>query len=164
VRKAFFIMVGFACALWLLAVVLVAAGAARQPQSLAGEPAAKAAEDSLVIPKGATVYVAPMPDSFDDYLKKAIQSKKVPLTLVESRDQADFEITGTAESKKAGAAKIIILGSWHSRESASIMVINLKSRVIAFAYSYSNYNSAHGKRSSAESCAKHLKQKIERGK
>ena len=56
------------------------------------------------------------------------------------------------------------MGSWHSRESASIKVANLKSGVIAFAYSYNTDNSAHGKKSSAESCAKHLKEKIESGK
>jgi hypothetical protein len=53
------------------------------------------------------------------------------------------------------------MGSWHSRESASIKIANLKTGTVAFAYSYNNDNSAHGKKSSAESCAKHLKEKIE---
>jgi len=30
-----------------------------------------------------------------------------------------------------------------------------------YAYSYNNTNSAHGKRTAAESCAKHLKEKVE---
>jgi hypothetical protein len=124
----------------------------------------KPAEESLVIPKGAKVFIASMPDNFNDFIKTAIEKKQVPVTVVENRDQADFEITGFSETQKAGAAKKIIMGSWHSRESASIKVANLKSGVIAFAYSYNTDNSARGKKSSSESCAKHLKEKIESGK
>jgi hypothetical protein len=105
-----------------------------------------------------------MPDGFDQYIKTALDKKKVPVTVVEKRDDADFEITGYSETQKAGVGKKLIMGSWHSRESASIKVANLKSGIIAFAYSYNNDNSAHGKKTSAESCAKHLKEKIESSK
>ena len=124
----------------------------------------KPAEESLIIPAGAKVFVAAMPDKFDEFIKAAIQKKKVPVSVVDNRDQADFEISGYSETQKASTAKKLIMGSWHSRESASIKVANLKSGVIAFAYSYNNNDSAHGKRSSAESCAKHLKEKIDSGK
>jgi hypothetical protein len=127
-------------------------------------PATKASEESLVIPKDAKVFVASMPDGYDQFLKEAIAKKKVPVTVVEKREDAEFEITGFSETQKAGTAKKLIMGSWHSRESASIKVANLKSGLIAFAYSYNNDNSAHGKRTSAESCAKHLKEKVESGK
>jgi hypothetical protein len=50
---------------------------------------------------------------------------------------------------------------WHSSEQASIQVVNLKSSEIAFAYSANKVSSAHGKKSTAEACAKHLKEKIE---
>ncbi|MEP7339218.1 MAG: hypothetical protein ABI977_15895, partial [Acidobacteriota bacterium] len=73
----------------------------------------------------------------------------------------EFEIGGTSESKKAGAAKILITGSWRSREQASITVTNLKSGEAVWAYSVNKSDSAHGKRSTAEACAKHLKEKIE---
>jgi len=79
---------------------------------------------------------------------------------VEKREDAAYEITGVSETKKAGAAKILITGSWHSREEASIQVTDLKTGVVAFAYSYVTENSTHGKRSSAEACAKHLKKAI----
>ncbi|HEU5400606.1 MAG TPA: hypothetical protein VFU86_04565 [Terriglobales bacterium] len=142
------------------------ANAAAQPAAAAQPkaPAADASEASLVIPKDAKVFVASMPDGFDDIMKKAIASKKVPITLVDKREDAEFELTGYSESQKAGTAKKLIMGSWHSRESASIKVANLKSGVVAFAYSYNTDNSTHGKRSSAESCAKHLKEKVESGK
>jgi hypothetical protein len=139
------------------------------PQASNPAPAAKPAkpnqdDESKVIPKGSKVFIAPMPDNFDQYLKDAISKKSVPITLVDNRDQAEFEITGYSETQKASTAKKLIMGSWHSRESASVKVANLKTGIIAFAYSYNNDNSAHGKRSSSEACAKHLKEKIESGK
>src|SRR5215510_5086832 len=86
------------------------------------------------IPAGSKVFIAPM-DGFEKFLKDAIAKKKVPVEVVEQRDKADYEITGVAESKKAGAAKKIIMGSWHSTEDASIKVTDLKSGEIAYAYS-----------------------------
>jgi len=108
------------------------------------------------IPRGAKVFVAPM-QGFETFLKTAIAKKKVPIELVEDRNRAEFEITGVAESKKAGAAKKIVMGSWHSTEDASIKVTDLKSGEVVYAYSVHEENSNHGKQSSAESCAKHLK-------
>jgi hypothetical protein len=80
---------------------------------------------------------------------------------VENRDQADYEINGTSETHKAGAAKILITGSWHSKEEASIRMADLKTGEIVWAYSVNKANSAHGKQSTAEACAKHLKDTIE---
>jgi hypothetical protein len=117
------------------------------------------AEDQPTIPAGSKVYVAQM-DGFETYLKAALESKKVPLQVVEKKEDAAYEITGSSSSQKAGAAKKIIMGSWHSKEEASIQVSDLKTGVVVFAYSYHNENSAHGKRTSAESCAKHLKDAI----
>ena len=114
-----------------------------------------------MIPVGAKVFIDQM-GGYETYIKAAIDKKKVPVTVVESRDQADFEISGAAESQKAGAAKILLSGSWHSSEEASIKVTSIKTSVIAFAYSVHKANSAHGKRSSAEACAKHLKDAMHR--
>jgi len=111
---------------------------------------------------GAKVFINAMTDNFDTYLKAAIEKKKVPVVVVASRDEADYEIKGTAETQKAGAAKKIMLGSWHSDEQASISVSGIKSGEIVYAYSANKKNSAHGKQSSAESCAVHLKDEIEK--
>ena len=123
-------------------------------------PAAGADQQPSAIPAGSKLFIAPM-DGFETFMKAALQKKQVPLVVVESRDQADFEMTGTSNSQKAGAAKIILFGSWQSREEASIKLTNLKTSEIAFAYSVHKENSAHGKKSSAEACAKHIKEKIE---
>ncbi len=105
-----------------------------------------------------------MPNEFGDYLKAAIQSKKVPLIIVEHRDEADFEITGQAESQKAGTAKKVIMWDWRSNEQASIQVNNVKTGQAVYAYSVNKISSAHGRKSSAEACAKPLKEKIEGGR
>jgi hypothetical protein len=146
-----------------ICVLLCAVAVIAQEATGAGSPV-KVSGESIVIPKGAKLFVASMPDKFDDYIKAAIQAKQVPVTVVDSKDQADFEISGYSESQKASTAKKLIMGSWHSRESASIKVSNLKSGIIAFAYSYNTDNSMHGKKSSAEACSKHLKEKIDSGK
>ncbi len=116
------------------------------------------------IPAGSKVFINPMKDEYEKFLADALKAKKVPVEIVTEKDKADFEITGTTESKKAGAAKIIIRGSWRSSEQASITVTNLKSGEAVWAYSVNKSDSAHGKKSTAEACAKHLKEKIEKGK
>lgn len=111
------------------------------------------------IQTGSKVFIAPM-DGFEIFLKAAFEKKKVPLVVVDNKDSADFEITGKSDSQKASTAKKIIMLNWHSREEASIKVTNLKTGEVVFAYSVHKGSSAHGKRSTAEACAKHLNKKI----
>jgi hypothetical protein len=99
-------------------------------------------------------------DGFETYLKAAIEKKKVPLTVVDDKQDAAYEISGAVTSQKATATKVLLGGGWGSREEASIQVRDLKTGVVVFAHSYLNPSSWHGKRSSAESCAKHLKEAI----
>jgi hypothetical protein len=113
------------------------------------------------IPVGSKVFINPMKDGFEKDLITAFKAQKVPLEVIAEKEKADFEINGTSESKKAGVAKVLIMGSWHSSEQASITVTNLKTGEAVWAYSVNKANSAHGKRSTAEACAKHLKKKIE---
>jgi hypothetical protein len=138
-------------------VVLVAGAVLAGAEDTKGAVAA-----SGQLPKGAKVFIATMADGFDTYLREAMTTKKVPLVIAGSRDQADYEITGTSESQKASTAKKVILGNWHSREEASIAVSNIKSGEVVWAYSVHEEASTHGKRSSAEACAKHLKDAIEK--
>jgi hypothetical protein len=142
----------------LSAVMLLILGAVSM--SPAGDK--KNPPPSQKIPKGAKVFIAPISDGYESFLKDAMSAKKVPIEVVSNRDEADYEITGSAESQKAGAAKKIIMGNWHSREEASITLSNLKSGEVVWAYSVHEEGSTHGKRSSAESCAKHLKEAIEK--
>ena len=111
------------------------------------------------IPAGSKVYITPS-DGFETHLKAALEAKQVALTVVDDKEKADYEIVSHAETQKAGAAKKILMGSWHSKEEASIQVSDVKSGEVVFAYSYHTDNSNHGRRSSAESCAKHLKEHV----
>ena len=53
---------------------------------------------------------------------------------------------------------------WHSDEDAAISVADLKSSQVVYAYEVHKQSSAHGKRSTAEACAKHLKDDAVEGK
>jgi hypothetical protein len=143
---------------WKLFGVLILLGATGFNESArAQQPQAQTPPQTQTkIPARSKVYVAPM-GGFETALKKAIAEKKVPIEIVEQREQAEYEITGTSESKKASTAKKVILGSWHSDEEASIKVASVKTGEIVYAYSAHKQDSAHGQRSTAEACAKHLK-------
>ena len=119
----------------------------------------KNATNKKIAPKS-KVFLAPM-GGFENDLKTAIEKKKVPIVLVADKDQADYVITGTSETEKAGTAKKVVMLNWHSNEQASITVTDNKSGDVVFAYSVNKNSSAHGKRSTAEACAKHLKDQIE---
>jgi hypothetical protein len=111
------------------------------------------------IPEGSKVFIAPM-GGFETYIKAAIDKKNVPVTIMEQREAADYELSGTADSQKASTAKKVIMLDWHSKEQASIKLTDIKSSEVVFAYSVHKASSAHGKQSSAEACAKHLKEAI----
>jgi hypothetical protein len=142
--------------LFLAAAVYTESAYSQQQQSQNPQQTQTPPQAQTKIPAGSRVFVAPM-GGFETPLKKAMANKKVPLEIVEQREQAEYEITGTSESKKASTAKKVILGSWHSDEEASIKVASVKSGEVVYAYSAHKQDSAHGQRSTAEACAKHLK-------
>lgn len=113
------------------------------------------------IERGSKVYVAPMEGGFDTFLVAAFVKKQVPIVVVTDRTKADYEISGIAESEKAGWAKMLFMGSQQSRELASVKVVYLKSEEVVYGYAVHKGNSYRGKQSAAEACAKHLKEKIE---
>src|ERR1700747_979415 len=118
------------------------------------------AQQSSAIPSGSTVFLDPM-GGFESYLKVAMSKKKVPLQIVNDKTQADFIITGHSESEKASTAKKVIEWNFHSNEDATINVSSAKTGEIVFAYEAHKNSSAHGQQSTAEACAKHLKDKID---
>jgi hypothetical protein len=98
-----------------------------------------------------------MEGGFENFVIAGFQKKKVPLIVVVDPAKADYEITGIAESEKAGWAKMLFMGSQQSREQASIKVVDLKTGSVVFAYSVHKGNSYRGKQSAGEACAKHIK-------
>ena len=124
--------------------------------ALSAFAATQSAPAKQKIPAHSKVFLAPM-DGFENNLREAFKSKDVPLELVSDRTQAEYEITGHSKSVKASGAKKALLWDWHSDEDAAISVTDLKTSQIVFAYEVHKQSSAHGKRSTAEACAKHLK-------
>ena len=107
------------------------------------------------IPSGSKIYVAPM-GGFENYVVAGIVKKKVPVTIVADRNKADYEIKGSAETEKAGWAKMLFLSSDSSNEQASVNVTEIKSGTVVFAYSVHKANSVRGKQSAGEAIGKHL--------
>ena len=119
--------------------------------------------DPSYIPHGSKVYVNYIQgmNGFENYLVAAFKKKKVDLLVVTDRSQADFEITGYAEHKRAGWAKIIF-GSGLPESEASIQVVNLKTSIVSYAVGSYKVDAFNGKKSTAEHLAKNLRQKMER--
>jgi hypothetical protein len=147
------------CSSAFLACALVALAALN---ASAQEPKSLATPTKKFIPVGSKVYVAPMKDGFDTYVIAGIMKKQVPVVVVTSREKADYEITGIAESDKAGWAKMLFMGSSSSAEQASIKIVEIKSEEVIFGYSVNKGNSVRGKQSAGEACAKHMRESIAR--
>jgi hypothetical protein len=114
-------------------------------------------DDPHAIPAGSKIWIESA-DGFDTFLTAAITKKKVPVMVVADREKADFEITAATASEKTSWAKVIFLSQTGSNEEASMKVVNRQTGAVVFAYSVHKRNSARGKQSSAEACAKHMKE------
>lgn len=140
------------------------------------------------IHSGSTVYIAPM-DGYETYLSAAIVKKHVPLVVVADKDKADYLIQSTVAHKslnssptvvvnntvnngsqptnpvaesmqrgyEAGAAQRRALGE----TSASIAVIDAHSSQVLFAHAAGKMGT-NQLQNTAEDCAKHLKEFIEK--
>ena len=146
--------------LFLIASFSFLAVAFTSIDAFAQDPKSQSTPTKKLIPAGAKVYVAPMKDGFETYVIAGIMKKEVAIVVVNSREKAEYEITGIAESDKAGWAKMLFMGSVQSAEQASIKVVEIKSDEVIFGYSVNKGNSVRGKQSAGEACAKHLKKAV----
>ena len=127
----------------------------------AGQEGKSLDQSKRPIERSSRIYIAPIEGGFDTFLAAAIIKKQVPVVVVTDRTKADYEITGIASTEKAGWAKMLFMGVDNSNDMASIKVVELKSSEVVYGYAVHKGNSARGKQSAAEACAKHLKGKIE---
>jgi len=97
---------------------------------------------------------------FESYVVAGIMKKKVPVSIVNDRNKADYEINGAQETQKAGWAKIVFTGNDSTNEEASINVTEIKTGAVVFAYSVHKGNSVRGKQSAGEAIGKHLNEAI----
>lgn len=112
------------------------------------------------IPKNSKVYINPMEGGFETYVTAALQKKRIPLTIVGSRELADFEIKGTVEKQKAGWAKTIFVSPLPSIDS-TMQVVNIKTGEVAYSISSTKANANRGRKGSAEHLAKNLARKMQ---
>lgn len=129
--------------------------------SLLAQESAPSAPVDTKIPRNSKVFIAPMA-GFETYMAAALTKKNVPLVVVTDREHADFEIIGSAEKKSAGWAKIIFLGDIRGSATASMQVVNLKTKVVVYADSSDRGSANRGHKSTAEKLAKYLREKIEK--
>jgi hypothetical protein len=106
------------------------------------------------------MFIEPM-DGFDTYLSAAILKKKVPLMIVDDRAKADFIMGGSSHVDKAGWAKTIFV-SPNPHAEASVTVKDAHTGNLVFAYNVDKSNAIRANQSTAEACAKHLKEAIEK--
>jgi hypothetical protein len=126
---------------------------------------------------GSTVYIEPM-DGYETYLSAAILKKHVPLVVVTDKEKAEYTITSSVSQLAPNTPAVVINntngdnnGSPHSgfptprnfgRTNASISVIDNHSSQVAFAYAVGKSRDTNQLQSTAEACAKHLKEFIEK--
>jgi hypothetical protein len=152
----------------ILIVVCLAVFVSAQQQAVVEQPSPTTSKPVQVtsvsakeaIRRGARVFIAPM-NGYETYLTAGIIKKEVPLVIVNSREKADYEISGLSESQQASWAKMFFMGSQASAEQASIVMRNTQTGDVVWGYNVNKSNSFKGKQSSAEACAKHLKARIE---
>jgi hypothetical protein len=161
-------------------------GTAPEPLA-AGSPEVGSATGSAPIHAGSRVVIAPM-GGFETYFAAAVREKKVPITLTLDKASAQFYVVSTntewqgfVYGSGGGANWTPTGGSAHYGSAASstrgleasIMLIDAKTKDVVWAYEVHKNShgalifgtfGARGQQSIAESCAKHLKEYIEKGK
>ena len=111
------------------------------------------------VDKGAKIFIEPMAEDFNTYLQAAFIKKDVPVIMVDDRAKADYVITGTAETVKAGWAKTIFVTP-KGDANASITVKDAKTGNVVFGYAVDKFAAHHGQQSTDEACAKHFREFI----
>jgi hypothetical protein len=127
------------------------------------------------IHSGSTIYIEPM-DGYETYLTAAIVKKQVPLVVVADKSKADYTITSSV-SQRAPTSPAVVINNTNGvnspnsgfpaprsfgRTNASISVIDAKTSQIVFAYAVGKAANTNQLQSTAEACAKHLKEFIEK--
>jgi hypothetical protein len=137
------------------------------------------------IKSGATVYIEPM-DGYETYLAAAFEKKQVPIIIVADKDKATYIVRSTVSHRTPNQPAVVINNTNGNNNgnsgfeegmrraeaeraargatSASVSVIDAHSSQIVFAYSVGKAGNTNQLQSSAEACAKHLKEFIEKPK
>jgi hypothetical protein len=137
---------------------------------------------STPMPSGSTVFIEPM-GGYESYLAAAIVKKHAPIVIVTDKAKAQYLITSSVIQKAANQPALVINnsvsnGSNNTQRSGnlagypmpgsfgqtnvSISVIDGGTSQVIFAYAVGNSRANNQIQSTAEACAKHLKEFIEK--
>lgn len=112
------------------------------------------------------INIAPM-NGFETYLSAAFTKKNVPAQALQTADGADYILRSTPvnEKEESGASKFArcmfaYCAGIEGTNTVSVQLIDTKTNVSVWAYSVKKQG-AKNYQSSAEACAKHLKNWLE---
>lgn len=117
---------------------------------------------SQSVTSGSKVFVEPM-SGFENYLTAAIQSQKVPLTVVLDRSRADYVVTGSwreSEGGTSGNGSLIAPLKRRTNYSASLSIIDPKTSAVLFAFSSEKSATHDLSKQIAEDWAKNLRDQM----
>jgi hypothetical protein len=135
------------------------------------------------IKSGSTVYIEPM-DGYETYLAAAFAKKQVPIIIVADKDKATYIVRSTVSHRTPSQPAVVVNNTngnsngnsafeegmrkgeaekaARGATSASVSIIDANSSQIVFAYSVGKAGNTNQVQSTAEACAKHLKEFIEK--
>ena len=122
-------------------------------------PFAPFAQAQIPNPK---IYIAPQ-NGFESYLAGAFTKKNVPAQMVQTEEAADYILSPAPVEQKpeSSAGKVArclfaYCAGIEGSQTASVSLIDAKTKAIVWAYNVKKGGSSNFQ-SSAEACAKHLK-------
>jgi len=116
------------------------------------------------IPANSKLYIEKM-NGFEDYLSAAILAKKIPITIVLDRTQADYILTGTWRESNGGTSgngSLVAPLKRRTNYSSSISIVDPKTSAVVFAYSSQRSGTHDLSKQTAEDLAKHLSEEMKK--
>jgi hypothetical protein len=144
----------------MLFLVVIFGNPAHAQQGPSPDTAAVAAPNPERIAPGSKIFIEPM-DGFDTYLSAAFLKKKVPVLVVDDKAKADFIVSGSSHVDKASWAKTMFV-SPNPHAEASVSIKDARTGNLVYAYNVDKPAAVRANQSTAEACAKHLKDAIEK--
>lgn len=106
------------------------------------------------IPAGSHIFLEDM-NGFEADFTAALQKKHVPLIVTDNKEKADYFVSAKSTIQNAGWAKTIFVSPLPAAHAS--ITIKSKSGDTVFAYAVDKMSARKGTQSTAEACAKHLK-------
>lgn len=120
-----------------------------------------ASGETPLIPKDSTIFVDSN-NGFEIFIQAAFQAKHVRVKLVTSRNDADYVLDSSLFHSQEFAATEKVAGTYRTSEAAFKLTSKAGDVIWAYAATKGMLSRGGGKQSVAESCAKHLREVIQK--